>query len=75
MCVCELFSWLAREEACSKKITAEQRLEPSEGGSHENIYGKTVPYRGISKVKGLKLRMTLVYWRTSKKAKAEKGRK
>ena len=28
MCVCELFSWLAREEACSKKITAEQRLEP-----------------------------------------------
>ena len=75
MCVCELFSWLAREEACSKKITAEQRLEPSEGGSHENIYGKTVPYRGISKVNGLKVRMTLVYWRTSKKAKAEKGRK
>ena len=75
MCVCELFSWLAREEACSKKITAEQRLEPSEGGSHENIYGKTVRYRGVSKVKGLKVRMTLVYWRTSKKAKAQKGRK
>ena len=60
MCVCKLFSWLAREEACSKKVTAEQRLEPSEGMSHENIDGKIVPCRGISKVKGLKVRMTLV---------------
>lgn len=74
MCVCVRLPWLAGEEVCSKKVIVEQRLEPSEGLNHENICGKTVPYKGISKVKGLEVRMSLVYWRNSKKAKAE-GRK
>ena len=74
VCVCEPLSWLAREEVCSKKVIVEQRLEPSEGLIHENICGKIVPYKGISKVKGLEVSTSLVYWRNSKKAKAE-GRK
>ena len=61
VCVCVFLSWLAREEVDSKKVIIEQRLERSEEVSHENICGKIVPYRGISKFKGLEMRMTLVY--------------